>query len=189
MKLNIKTILQSAMAVTVLSATVWATTPKTEQATAALPLTQTKANTNFTVIGQWWTPSDVANWPVIYLDLTTGNQSLSNGGQITLSRFVNATIRANAGFEIRTVMADMSAVSASDWSAANVVTSLEKNEWYEFDLSTISILPIQPITVMVGNSSGALYALTLNSFNDIQQKIVNGQIQMKTDLNIEYKVL
>ncbi|MGA6118098.1 hypothetical protein [Sphingobacterium sp. UDSM-2020] len=190
MKLNIKTILQSAMAVTVLSAAVWAAAPKTEQVTAPLALTQTKANTNLTVVGQWWSPSNAANWPAVYVDLTgSGSQSLISSGQVAFFSHVNGSIKANAGFEIRTVTADISAVSDSDWSSATPVTSLGSGEWYEYDISDHTNKAIQPLTVLVGNSSGALYAIKLINFSNVGQQVVAGQLQVKADANIEYKAL
>ena len=189
MKLNIKTILKSAMAVTVLSAAVWAAAPKTEQATAPLALTQTKANTNFTVTGQWWSPSNAANWPAVYVDLTTGSQSLTSSGQVAFYSHVNGSITANAGYEIRTVTADISDVDDSNWSTATPVTSLGSGTWYEYDQVSHGNEAIQPLTVLVGNSSGALYALKLNSFSNVGQQIVAGQLQVKADANIEFKAL
>ena len=82
MNSNIKTILKSAMAVTVLSAAVWAAAPTTESATAPLALNQAKANSNYTVVGQWWSPAAAATWPAVYVDLATGAQSLSSSGQV-----------------------------------------------------------------------------------------------------------
>lgn len=189
MKLNIKTILQSAMAVTVLSAAVWAAAPKTEQATAPLALTQVKANTNLTVVGQWWSPSNAANWPAVYVDLTTGSQSLTSSGQVAFYSHVNGSIKANTGFEIRTVTADISSVSDTDWSSATPVTSLGSGEWYEYDISDHTNKAIQPLTVLVGNSSGALYAIKLIDFSNVGQQVVAGQLQVKADANIEYKAL
>jgi hypothetical protein len=189
MKLNIKTILQSAMAVTVLSAAVWAAAPKTEQVTAPLALTQAKANTSLTVVGQWWSPSNAANWPAVYVDFTTGSQSLINSGQVAFFSHVNGSIKANPGFEIRTVTTDISAVSASDWSTATLVTSLGSGTWYEYDLGSHENLAIQPLTVLVGNASGALYAVKLNNFSNVGQRVVAGQLQVKADANIEYKAL
>ncbi|MBB2953480.1 MULTISPECIES: hypothetical protein [Sphingobacterium] len=189
MKLNIKTILQSAMAVTVLSAAVWAAAPTTEQVTAPLALTQTKANTSLTINGQWWSPRNAANWPAVYVDFTTGSQSLGNSGQVAFFSHVNGSIKANAGYEIRTVAADISAVSASNWSTATPVTSLGSGTWYDYDLSTNANEAIQPLTVLVGNSSGALYAVKLNNFSNVGQQTVAGQLQVKADANIEYKAL
>ncbi|RKF31814.1 hypothetical protein BCY89_16780 [Sphingobacterium siyangense] len=189
MSSNIKTILKSAMVVTVLSAAVYAVLPKQLPITESLPLSHAKASNNLTIVGQWASVVGVNNWPAVYVNLTTGSQSLNYNGQVVFSRFANATLSANPGFELRTVMQDISSVSANDWLSGTPVSSLGNHEWYEFDLSTISIWPIQPITVLVGNPSGALYALKLNNFSDIQQRVINGETQMKADAIIEIKAL
>lgn len=189
MNLNIKTILKSAMAVTVLSAAVWAAAPTTESATAPLALNQAKANSNYTVIGQWWSPADAANWPAVYLNLGTGAQSLSSSGQVAFFSHVNGSIRANSGYSLRTVTKDIVNVAAGDWDTATPVTSLGSGEWYEYDITDHSNKAIQPLTVLVGNGSGALYAVKLLNFSNVGQQVVAGQLQVKADTNIEVKAL
>ncbi|MGJ1412787.1 hypothetical protein ACR78Z_24245 [Sphingobacterium thalpophilum] len=189
MNLNIKTILKSAMAVTALSAAVWAATPTTESATAPLVLNQAKANSNYTVVGQWWSPADAANWPAVYVNLGTGAQSLSSSGQVAFFSHVNGSIRANSGYSLKTVAKDISSVTVSDWTTATPVSSQGNNEWYEYDITDHTNKAIQPLTVLVGDGAGALYAVKLLSFSNVGQQVVAGQLQVKADVNIEVKAL
>jgi len=183
MNSNIKTILKSAMAVTVLSAAVWAAAPTTESATAPLALNQAKANSNYSVVGQWWSPAAAATWPAVYVDLATGAQSLSSSGQVAFFSHVNGSIKANGSYSIRTVAKDISSVTATP------VSSQGSGEWYEYDLDSHANQAIQPLTVLVGNSSGASYAVKLINFTNVGQQVVAGQLQVKADTNIEVKAL
>lgn len=189
MNSNIKTILKSAMAVTVLSAAVWAAAPTTESATAPLALTQAKANSNYTVVGQWWSPAAAATWPAVYVDLATGGQSLSISGQVAFFSHVNGSIKAIGSYSIRTVAKDISSVTASDWATATAVSSQGNGEWYAYDPVSHGNEAIEPLTVLVGNSSGALYAVKLINFTNVGQQVVAGQLQVKADTNIEVKAL
>jgi hypothetical protein len=189
MNLNIKTILKSAMAVTVLSAAAWAAAPTTESATAPLALTQAKANNNYTVVGQWWSPSAASTWPAVYLNLATGAQSLSNSGQVAFFSHVNGSIKANSGYSIRTITKDISSVTASDWATATPVSSQGNNEWYAYDPVTHGNEAIEPLTVLVNDGTGAKYAVKLLNFSNVGQQIVAGQLQVKADVNIEVKAL
>ncbi|MGJ1435964.1 MULTISPECIES: hypothetical protein [Sphingobacterium] len=191
MNSNIKTILKSAMAVTVLSAAVWAAAPKTEQATAPLALNQVKANSTYSIIGQWWSPSNAANWPGIYVNLSSGSQSTSFSplSQVVFFSHVNGSIKANAGFEIRTVTADISSVSASDWGTATPVTSLGSGQWYQYVLATHANEAIQPLTVLVGDGNGASYAIKLLNFSNVGQRTGTTGLEVKADVNIEVKAL
>ncbi len=189
MNLNIKTILKSAMAVTVLSAAAWAAAPTTESATAPLALNQAKANSNYTVVGQWWSPAAAATWPAVYVNLSTGAQSLSSSGQVAFFSHVNGSIKANSGYSIRTIAKDISAVTAGDWTSATPVTSQGSGEWYEYDLDTHENTAIQPLTVLVNDGSGAKYAVKLLNFSNVSQQVVAGQLQVKADTNIEVKAL
>ncbi|MFE2864559.1 hypothetical protein [Sphingobacterium multivorum] len=189
MNSNIKNILKSAMALTVLSAAVWAAAPTTESATAPLALNQAKANSNYTVVGQWWSPAAAATWPAVYVDLATGAQSLSSSGQVAFFSHVNGSIKANGSYSIRTVAKDISSVTASDWATATPVSSQGSGEWYEYDLDSHANQAIQPLTVLVGNSSGASYAVKLINFTNVGQQVVAGQLQVKADTNIEVKAL
>ncbi|WP_294186472.1 hypothetical protein [uncultured Sphingobacterium sp.] len=191
MNSNIKTILKSAMAVTMLSAAVWAAAPTTESATAPLALNQAKANSNYTVVGQWWSPAAASTWPAVYLNLATGAQSLSTSGQVAFFSHVNGSIRANSGYSLKTVEKDISAVTAADWTNgdATPVTSLGSGEWYAYDLGTHANEAIQPLTVLVGNASGVLYAVKLINFTNVSQQSGASGLQVKADTNIEVKAL
>ncbi|MCS4164899.1 MULTISPECIES: hypothetical protein [Sphingobacterium] len=188
MNLNIKTILKSAMAVTVLSAAVWAAAPTTESATAPLALNQAKANSNYTVVGQWWSPSAAATWPAVYVDLSTGAQSLSSSGQVAFFSHVNGSIKANSGYSIRTITKDISSVTAGDWASATPVTSQGNNEWYAYDLDSHANEAIQPLTVLVNDGTGAKYAVKLLNFSNVSQRNITG-LEVKADINIEVKAL
>ncbi|WP_312363500.1 hypothetical protein [Sphingobacterium sp.] len=188
MNSNIKTILKSAMAVTVLSAAVWAAAPTTESATAPLALNHAKANSNYTVVGQWWSPAAAATWPAVYVDLATGAQSLSSSGQVAFFSHVNGSIKANGSFSIRTIAKDIASVTASDWAIATPVSSQGNGEWYEYDVESHGNAAIEPLTVLVGNSSGVSYAVKLINFTNVGQ-VVAGQLQVKADTNIEVKAL
>ncbi|WP_333577265.1 hypothetical protein [Sphingobacterium sp.] len=189
MNSNIKTILKSAMAVTVLSAAVWAAAPTAGSATAPLALNQAKANSNYTVVGQWWSPAAAATWPAVYVDLATGAQSLSSSGQVAFFSHVNGSIKANGSYSIRTVAKDIASVTTSDWATATPVSSQGSGEWYEYDLDSHANQAIQPLTILVGNSSGASYAVKLINFTNVGQQVVAGQLQVKADTNIEVKAL
>lgn len=179
------------MAVTVLSAAVWAAAPKTEQATAPLALNQAKANSTYSIIGQWWSPSNAANWPAIYVNLASGSQNttFSPLSQVVFFSHVNGSIKANAGFEIRTVDADISSVSQFDWSGATPVTSLGSGGWYTYNSTTHGNEAIQPLTVLVGDGNGALYAIKLLNFSNVGQRIGSTGLEVKADVNIEVKAL
>jgi len=190
MNSNIKTILKSAMAVTVLSAAVWAAAPTTESATAPLALNQAKANSNYTVVGQWWSPSAASTWPAVYLNLATGAQSLSNSGQVAFFSHVNGSIKANGTYSLRTVAKDISLVTATDWtsSSATPVASLGNNEWYEYDLGSHGNVAVSDLTVLVGDATGAKYAVKLLNFSNVSQRNITG-LEVKADVNIEVKAL
>ncbi|MFD1769871.1 hypothetical protein [Sphingobacterium suaedae] len=198
MILNFKTIFKSAFSVAVLSATLLTTSCDKEKDNTALEFNQARATATFSVIGEWWDPSDAANWPNIYVNISgAGAQSLSSSAthQIILGSHVNGNISAGSAFTIRYIDKAYTAVVASDWSSATPVGTLGRNTtsqvgWYTYNTTTRANEPVAGRTVLVGNSTGAVYAVKLNGFANVGQQGTPGvDLEVKADINIEFKAL
>lgn len=204
MTLNFKTAFKSVMAAAVIAATAFTTSCNKDNEVAPLELNQAQATTTYTVVGNWWSPSDAANWPKIYVDLSGSGDASSvstDPHQIILESHVNGNVSPRSGWDLKYIDKSYSSVVSGDWTSTSpnpVATSaltLGRQTttlagWYEYNTVTRANDPVAGRTVLVRNStSGKIYALKLNGFSNVSQTGSGSSLQVKADINIEFKAL
>lgn len=201
MTFKTKSLFKSAVAAAFLSMSLFVTSCNKDKDVAPLELNQTQATTTFTVIGQWWSPSNAANWPAIYVDLSgSGAQSLDEDDphQIVLRNHVNGNIYAGNGYELRYIDKNYNSVQAADYNttAAKPVTTLGRDipgtqvGWYTYNTTTHGNEPVEGRTVLVRHTtSEKIYAVKLNGFTNVGQRTGAAGLEVKADINLEFKVL